>query len=219
MTEAEWLTCEDAKAMLEFMKGNASERKLRLFSVALARTVWDQMNPVMRESVDAGELFADGMILRDDVEVVAKKLNQWGVDGMNEAGGIRNWRKAMTPETLSCFFLAFMGHHPKIQGILSGTSAYYWIASKTSRLIQPTLLRDIFGNPFRPTTPNASWLTSIVLVLAERIYSEKAFDRLPHLADALQDAGCDNEDILNHCRQPGNHCRGCRCVDLVLGKK
>jgi hypothetical protein len=45
-----------------------------------------------------------------------------------------------------------------------------------------------------------------------------AFDRMPILADAIQDAGCDNEDILNHCRQPGDHVRGCWCVDLVLGK-
>ena len=61
------------------------------------------------------------------------------------------------------------------------------------------------GNPFRPITLNPSWLTSTVLALANGIYEEKAFDRMPILADALQDAGCDNEDILNHCRQPGEH--------------
>jgi biotin carboxyl carrier protein len=80
------------------------------------------------------------------------------------------------------------------------------------------LFRDIFGNLFRPVTLDPSWLTSTVLVLANGIYSDKAFDRLPILADALQDAGCDNDDILNHLREPGEHCRGCWALDLVLGR-
>jgi hypothetical protein len=80
------------------------------------------------------------------------------------------------------------------------------------------LLRDIFGNPFRPVCVDSAWLASTVLSLATGIYQERAFDRMPILADALQDAGCDNEDILNHCRQPGEHVRGCWVVDLLLGK-
>ena len=80
------------------------------------------------------------------------------------------------------------------------------------------ILRHIFGNPFRPISLNPSWLTSTVLALAQGIYSEKAFDRMPILANTLQDAGCDNADILDHCRQPGVHTRGCWCVDLLLGK-
>jgi len=54
--------------------------------------------------------------------------------------------------------------------------------------------------------------------IAQAIYDERDFDRLPILADALEDAGCDNTDLLNHCRQPGDHVRGCWAVDLVLGK-
>ena len=80
------------------------------------------------------------------------------------------------------------------------------------------LARDIFGNPFRPAALDPSWLTSTVVTLARGIYEERAFDRMPILADALQDAGCDNEDVLNHCRGPGPHVRGCWVVDLVLGK-
>jgi hypothetical protein len=56
-------------------------------------------------------------------------------------------------------------------------------------------------------------------LLAQSIYTDRAFDRMPILADALEDAGCDNADILNHCRQPGEHVRGCWAVDLILGKK
>jgi hypothetical protein len=83
----------------------------------------------------------------------------------------------------------------------------------------PAILRDIFGNPFRPVSAEPSWLTSTVLQLAGGIYAGRAFDRLPILADALQDAGCDTTDILAHCRGPGPHVRGCWVVDLVLGKR
>jgi hypothetical protein len=80
------------------------------------------------------------------------------------------------------------------------------------------LVRDVFGNPFRPVNTVPAWLTSTVVELARGIYEERAFDRLPILADALQDAGCDSTDILDHCRGPGPHVRGCWVVDLVLGK-
>jgi hypothetical protein len=80
-------------------------------------------------------------------------------------------------------------------------------------------LRDIFGNPFRPVTIDPRWLTFSVLDLSRAIYDERAFERLPILADALMDAGCDNDDILNHCRGDGPHVRGCWVVDLLLGKE
>jgi hypothetical protein len=79
-------------------------------------------------------------------------------------------------------------------------------------------MRDIFGNPFRPVTADAAWLTSTVVSLAEGIYADRAFDRLPVLADALMDSGCENADILAHCRRDGPHVRGCWVIDLLLGK-
>jgi hypothetical protein len=95
----------------------------------------------------------------------------------------------------------------------SDGSAYY-----VETGYQAALLREIFGNPFHPVTIDRAWLTANVAGLAQSIYDDRAFDRLPILADALEDAGCDNADILNHCRQPGEHVRGCWVVDLVLGK-
>ncbi|WP_052552365.1 hypothetical protein [Gemmata sp. SH-PL17] len=81
-------------------------------------------------------------------------------------------------------------------------------------------LRDIFGNPFRPVRFSPEWRTNTALALAERMYAARDFGTLPVLADALQDAGCDNEMILNHCRDPlALHVRGCWVVDLVLGKE
>jgi hypothetical protein len=81
------------------------------------------------------------------------------------------------------------------------------------------IIRDIFGNPFRPVTILPEWRTSTVLALATGIYEEKAFDRMPILVDALQDSGCDNEEILQHCRSETVHTRGCWCVDLILGRE
>ncbi|MCE9562515.1 MAG: hypothetical protein K8U57_10730 [Planctomycetes bacterium] len=90
----------------------------------------------------------------------------------------------------------------------------------SDRAFQARLIRCIFGNPFRPVAFDPQWLTSTVTHLAHGIYDDRAFDRMPILADALQDAGCENDDILNHCRDPkGIHARGCWVVDLILGKE
>ncbi len=84
---------------------------------------------------------------------------------------------------------------------------------------QAELLRDIFGNPFRPVTFDPEWRTSTVMALAQQMYESRDFGAMPILADALQDAGCDSDDILSHCRDPQQvHVRGCWVVDLVLGK-
>jgi hypothetical protein len=81
------------------------------------------------------------------------------------------------------------------------------------------LLRDIFGPlPFRSVNIHASCLTPAVLAIAEAISNESSFHRLPVLADALEQGGCANPEILGHCRGPGPHVLGCWVVDLVLGK-
>jgi hypothetical protein len=95
-------------------------------------------------------------------------------------------------------------------------------AAFVSAPIQADILRDVIGNPFHPVTINTSWLSyndGTAHRIASAIYDHYAFDRMPILADALEDAGCDNADLLNHCRQPGVHVRGCWVVDLLLGKE
>jgi hypothetical protein len=88
------------------------------------------------------------------------------------------------------------------------------------------LLRDIFGNPFRPVTVSPAWQTPQVAALAQAAYDERELPagtldlaRLAVLADALEEAGCDQADLLGHLRGPGPHVRGCWAVDLVLGKE
>jgi hypothetical protein len=80
------------------------------------------------------------------------------------------------------------------------------------------LLRDCFANPFRPVSADPACFTPNVVKFAQVVYEERAFDRLPALAAALEEAGCTDADILAHCRRPGPHVRGCWALDLVLGK-
>jgi hypothetical protein len=83
---------------------------------------------------------------------------------------------------------------------------------KREHAIQAGILRDIFGNPFRPATLDSAWLTSTVVALAVQMYESRDFG-------AMQDAGCDDEEVLSHCRDPKQvHVRGCWVADLVLGK-
>jgi hypothetical protein len=91
--------------------------------------------------------------------------------------------------------------------------------SRREKSQQSALVHDIVGNPFRPLSCQSSWLTSTVTPLARAVYEGRHFEDMPILADALEDAGCDNADVLSHCRQPGEHVRGCWVVDMLLGKQ
>jgi hypothetical protein len=90
--------------------------------------------------------------------------------------------------------------------------------SAAERQAQADLLRDVFGNPFRPVPFDPRWRTDTAVSLARQMRESREFSAMPILADALQDAGCETTDILGHCRGPGPHVRGCWVVDLVLGK-
>jgi hypothetical protein len=95
-----------------------------------------------------------------------------------------------------------------------------WLAPDSGELaVQAALLRDIFGNPFRPVAFDPVWRTSSVATVAQTIYAERCFADMPILADALEEAGCTSADILDHCRSGQEHARGCWVVDLVLGRE
>jgi hypothetical protein len=89
----------------------------------------------------------------------------------------------------------------------------------TEERFQTDVMRDIFRNPFQPVTLDPTWLTLTVRQLAALIYEERQFDKLPLLGDSFQDAGCENEDVLRHCRGRKEHFRGCWLVDEVLGRE
>jgi hypothetical protein len=196
MTEAEWLACEDpepmAKAAVECPR--TSDRICRLYLAAFwgwqALRLTAKQQPALLKRVAATEHWAETGKLPKRFRVS---------DSTNVVFFSPNPRPAVTR---TAHALSSWGK--------SGREAI---------AIQPALLRDIFGNPFRPVALDPAWVTSDVLALARGIYEERAFDRMPILADALQDAGCTNEDVLNHCRDANaTHVRGCWVVDLLLGK-
>jgi hypothetical protein len=80
-------------------------------------------------------------------------------------------------------------------------------------------IREIFGYPFKPITLSPAWLTPIASALAEQIYNDKAFDRMPALGDALEEAGCTVKEVLGHCRSVQEHCRGCWLLDKISGRE
>jgi hypothetical protein len=193
MTEQEWLACADPTPMLEFLRGKASDRKLRLFACACCR------NPVWM------------MLDRDEavIRTIEDCADKWaGVGSFHPAnfGALRFGAVWAAAES-------------------AYDAAREWVVSLKSKRgkkwkpAQAALFREILGNPFRPVTADPAWLTSTVVSLAQAIYADRAFDRLPILADALEDAGCTNADLLKHCRQAGGHARGCWAVDRLLGKK
>lgn len=200
MTPEDWTTCTDPQLMLAFLRdrGAASDRKLRLFAVACSRRAWPLIDDLGRAAVELAESFADGRANSEQLR--AARLACKG------SGGHSSWYAAVTDPAVAARNAALSA--------VGGASH-----PDHERLAQADLLRDIFGNPFRPVTVQPSWLTPAVLTLAGRIYDERAWDRLPDWADALVDAGCDAAEVLNHCRGPGEHVRGCWVVDLLLGRE
>jgi hypothetical protein len=87
------------------------------------------------------------------------------------------------------------------------------------RVAQCVLVREIFGNPFRPVVVLPEWRTEVVVGIATTAYAERSYEGLPILADALVDAGCDEELILGHCLGNDPHTRGCWVLDLLLDRK
>src|SRR5262249_4150650 len=116
-------------------------------------------------------------------------------------------------------FLARASGHKHGQFWFVRYSSYWKHRTKAETGAQAALVRDIFRCAFRPVPVVPGWLTTTSVAVAESISDVRAFHRLPILADALEDAACDNADILNHCRQQGVHVRGCWVVDLVLNKE
>jgi hypothetical protein len=207
MTEAEWLTGDDPKAMLEYVRGKASDRKFWLFTAACVRDVAqflpvDPHPPAQQLGLaEAYEGYADGQLTERDVQEVFRAGHlRYGID------------------------LPLVPLSPPWRAARSGIfEIVFWREKRgaTKCAYLGHLLRDVFGNPFRPTSPNSSWFIcndGAIRKTAQAIYDDHAFDRLPLLADALEDAGCTDVDILSHCRAPGEHVRGCWVVDLLLGK-
>jgi hypothetical protein len=209
MTEAEWLACTDINTLVRLMRGQTSSRKLRLCACACCRSVWGRLSPEERRAVEAAERFADRQIGNKEREAARSACpGLWPLPrAVREA--LAPTRRIATAARSAAWLIAFF-HTPAGRGHGADEST-----------VTP-LLREILGNPWRRPVVAPAWLAwngGAVPKLAATIYDNHAFDRLPILADALEDAGCDNADLLTHLRGPGPHFRGCWALDLVLGKE
>jgi hypothetical protein len=217
MKQAEWLACTDPRAMIQSLGNKTSGRKLRLFACACVRRVWHLLGDERsRIAVEVGEQYADRLVSWEEVIKV---------EGAADEVVRQNWDQSVESAAAHAAALTAVLWAP-VTWVATETAS--WVArygesvQSEEQRSQATILRDLFGpHPFRHQQLDSSvlaWRDGTVTKLAQAIYEERAFDRLPILADALEDAGCTNADILTHCRQPGEHVRGCWVVDLLLGK-
>ena len=231
MTEQEWLACTDPAPMLEFLLDNASARKLRLFAGACCRRIWHLIQDSRsQKALQVTERYADGLVGQSQqVNAADQALDAAAADAEGHNGQEADAVAAAAytpPHVIASAYAAAWARADAISLTGSTPQANYEAATRVAftleRAVQADLIRDIFGNPLRSVAVDLAclaWNDGAVRKMAQAIYDERAFDRLPLLADALEDAGCTEAEILAHCRGPGPHVRGCWVVDLVLGKK
>jgi hypothetical protein len=246
MTEAEWLVCTDPEPMLQHVRGEAGDRKVRLFAAACCRRVWASLeHEEFRDAVRKAESFADGHVDRAEMLEAHEKARAIFITLRGRDNG------PCGALTSSCFpappksiferiadaldepwwedeldkgdplgpALVTSRHAQRAAAELAGLKHVSDPPAEVAeRLEQAALVRCLFGNPFRARPECGVWLTSEVKALAESIYAERAFDRMRLLADTLEASGCTNADVIEHCRSDRAHARGCWVVDLLLGQ-
>ena len=204
MTEAEWLACGDPRQLLAFLRGKVSDRRARLCLCACCKA--DRKEPGQNETgstLELAERWADG-----DPPDIYERTDAWNATWpvLDHALEGRDY------DTASRMLATSFCLHPDPLGPFASkrcpSNAVTWVPR----------IHCVFGNPFRPVAFSPSWRTNTAMTLARQMYDARDFGAMPILADALQDAGCDVAAVLDHCRGPGPHVRGCWVVDLVLGR-
>ncbi len=220
MKEREWHNCTDLPKMLDFLRGRVSNRKLRLFACACYRQIW-ALQPEggllqrWQVGVEMSERYADKLLARKEPE----KARLGARDAPIRAAATSRFFHDMdlAARETAASWTSRDGLEQRYAAEAMGCQA------------QANLLRDIAGNPFRPSpaidTHWLSWNDAVVKRLAEAAYEDRELpsghltpSRLAILADALEEAGCNDSGILTHLRSPGPHVWGCFVVDLLLGK-
>jgi hypothetical protein len=228
MTENEWLVCERSTFMTGWLARHDSDRKFYLLAGAAVRQIWDRLNhDVFRHAVETAERYADGEVSHEDLRGAyrAADLAMWAnYQRMSERPPSREARRQHQAYVAATYAAMTEGAYQ------AGASALHAALTAGKRgEIEPRqchLIRDIFGNPFRPVAFERVWASANAVEIARAIYAERYLPageldagRLAILADAVEEAGCTEAEVLAHLRQPGLHVRGCWALDLVLGKQ
>lgn len=226
MTEAEWLGCADPALMLGVIKESLSPRKWRLFGIACCRAIhWSNLRDERsRRAIEVRERYVDDLATDAEMEAASHAAYAAWLDAHMEIQAREIPPEDSQPVTrLDDDFQAYIATcyatwaaSDYYQGdVLNSSNA-------VERAIEAQLLRDVSDNPFRRRIADPGRLAANrgdIQELAQRIYDDHAFQALPLLADALEEAGCVDSNILDHCREPGLHARGCWVVDSILGKE
>jgi hypothetical protein len=235
MNEAEWLACDDPITMLDFLqsspwmrrlfgwfgggKERLRQRKYRLCICACCRTQeWN----LRASAVEVAERFADGLATRHELRAAWKAFE---AAAYNLTGAESWWETFHTKLATSSWdidpwlLVAASAAESVITDEMARDALRMAWTHDRSRDLRCALLRDLFGNPFRPVRIAPAWLTPVVASIAQTVYEDRLYEDLPILADALEEAGCTEEQVLAHCRSGGRHVRGCWVLDRLLGKQ
>lgn len=195
---------------------------MRLCAVACCRRIWDLLDdPTLRQTVELAEAYADGLCT---VQVLDEAAGEASL--CMEREDITTQQEAAYNAAVCAALRDPFDDRGDPDGNFAARAASDVVDATNNRVVERALqcglILDIFANPYRSVKIDPPWLTwnsSTVPKIAQAIYDDRAFDRMPILADALEDAGCDNADILNHCRSGSEHVRGCWVLDLLLNKQ
>ncbi|OAI45593.1 hypothetical protein AYO44_12685 [Planctomycetaceae bacterium SCGC AG-212-F19] len=237
MTEARWLSSSSPLRLLHYLGHTTGRRRNLLFACACCRqTLHLFADEACRDAVEVTERFADGLASDEERAAAAAILTRsysFTVPDAVQLGEHAEYLEFDNESIQPIWLTASMTGDFRRAGLIAKLAARAWAQRRgdqrdslatTQRVraheeVQCTMLRCIFGNPFKPVVLDSRWTTPTIEQLAQAIYTDRAFDRLPILADALEDAGCTSADVLGHCRGGGEHVRGCWVVDLLLGKE
>lgn len=239
MNEAEWFACTNLDQLVEELYARLThERKLRLFACACCRFI-DHLLPdqTIRDGLTRAERFLDGQVRNSTLETWYRKVRdvrdaQPRVNGDLSASwhACNAVENAVAPQPLVAFLYAQVSARDAL-----GRAKGIWTWPKFQRARQRIALElipyfhDIVGNPFRAASIKTDWLSwqdRTVVKLAQAAIDERQLpggllevNRLYLLADAIEEAGCPDPELLGHLRGPGPHVKGCWVLDLLLGKQ
>jgi hypothetical protein len=233
MDESQWLTGSVPSRMMRHLRESPGAgvelrswfahpsygtlpRKWRLFLAACCRRVWPLLgsgNGPAQRLIEFAEGFADA----PPTEESRQRVLAWFGNGkISTQYGRLIWGLTAPLAAAAGELRNIAGQHAR-----QTEKADKWKGERAAldaeRLAQCALIRDLFGNPFRPVAFDPVWRSDTVVCLARAMYESRDFGSLPILADALEDTGCTDTAVLSHLRGPGPHIQGCWVLELCSG--